>query len=121
MLKINSTKFGSLKINGKNYRYDRLIIDDQVRPRDYARLKEKYGTGHRIDPEEIDLLISNNPYAIIIGTGQNGVLKVDDFTKEKIKKQKIKLIIDKTPQAIKKFNQLIVEGKKVNALIHTTC
>jgi hypothetical protein len=51
---------------------------------------------------------------------------------DKVEKEGISIILLKTPQAVEKFNQLVeknkplhqsyrYEGKKVNALIHTTC
>ena len=84
-------------------------------------LKGKYGTGHKIDPSELKILISKKPDFIIISTGQNGSLKIDESVRQEVGNKKISLITLETPKAIKKFNQLIKQNKKINALIHTTC
>lgn len=118
-MKIDSTKFGSVVVNGKKY-HDILIIGQKIIPRNYNLLKEKYGSGHKIASWELNLLLKENPEIIIIANGQNGVLQVDQIIEKKIKNKNIKLLILKTPEAIKKYNQLI-KNNKVNILIHTTC
>jgi len=44
---INSTSFGKITINDIEY-IQVLIIGDKVLEREYAKLKETFGTSHRI-------------------------------------------------------------------------
>lgn len=113
---INSTQFGEIVINDKKY-HQVLIIGDKIEERDYKKLEELFNTSHKIGDWEIEKLTSNNSEIIVIGTGQDGAMappRLSDFPN-------IELIVAKTPEAIKIYNEKVKEGKKVNALIHTTC
>lgn len=117
---INSTEFGSITIDGQ--KYDQvLIVGREVRERDRTKLHELFGTTHKIGQWEVEDLLSNKPEVIIIGTGQEGALEVDNWVKNAINSSNIELIIQKTPEAVEIFNSLTQSGKAVNALIHTTC
>ena len=120
MLKINSTDFGSIIIDDKKYNQV-LIIGEKVEEREYDKLKDFFGTSHKIGDWEVNELLRDNPEIILIGTGQNGMLAVDTKVIETISKKGIELIIEKTPEVIITYNKKIQEGKRVNALIHTTC
>jgi len=111
-MNIDSTDFGSIIIDGKKYG-DVLIVNNEILERDWD------SGSHRISTGEAKKLLAGNPDVIIIGTGQAGVLKTDNNIIEKISRN-AELIILKTREAVKKFNELTA-NKKVNALIHTTC
>ncbi|OGZ31963.1 MAG: hypothetical protein A2V69_03590 [Candidatus Portnoybacteria bacterium RBG_13_40_8] len=121
---INSTKFGEIVIDDKKY-HQVLIIGDKVEERDYKKLEDLFNTSHKIGDWEIEKLISNNPEIILIGTGQNGAMaspRLSDFqNRDGGKGRNIELIIEPTPKAISIYNEQIKLGKRVNALIHTTC
>ena len=111
-MNIDSTDFGRIVINGKKYS-DVLIVNNEILERDW-----KSGS-HRVSNSEAEKLLMGNPDIIIVGTGQAGVLKVEGNIMEKIGKN-AELLILKTQEAVKNFNELS-KDKKVNALIHTTC
>jgi hypothetical protein len=113
MIKIDSTSFGQVVINGQSFG-DVLIVGGEIKPR------RRIGSSHRIGLSEVEALLSQAPDVILIGTGQSGVLKVDSISKQRITASGAELIILPTPAAINKFNEL-VKTKRVNALIHTTC
>jgi len=120
MVRIDGTQFGEVTIDKKKY-HQVLIVGDRIEERDYKKLKELFDTAHKIGDWEIEALLSNNPEIIIIGTGQNGAMVVDDESAKKLKAKSSELIVAKTPEAIEIYNDRIKKGKKVNALIHTTC
>jgi len=117
---INSTKFGEVVIDNKRYNQV-LIIGGSVIERDYKKLEELFGTSHKIGGWEIEDLLKENPEIIIIGTGQDGMMEVDEDILEDLKKRNIEVITEITPEAIKIYNGKVKAGKRVNALIHTTC
>ncbi|MFA5880534.1 MAG: MTH938/NDUFAF3 family protein, partial [Candidatus Margulisiibacteriota bacterium] len=82
---------------------------------------KEFGTTHLISKEEENKLISENPEIILIGIGMTGALETFPEFDEKIKSLKIKLVKQRSKQAVKTYEKLISENKKVNALIHTTC
>lgn len=117
---IDSTKFGEAIIDNKKY-HQVLIIGDLIEERDYKKLEELFGTSHKIGDWEMEKLLSNNPEIIVIGTGQNGAMALDKETIEKLQNKKTEVIIETTPKIIEIYNNQVKLGKRVNALIHTTC
>jgi hypothetical protein len=119
---IGEYRFGFITIDGKNYDSDvEVRWTDEILP---LVFKER----HKIGVEEVKRAINQKPNTIVIGTGESGLAKVTDEAKEKIKKNGIKFIIDKTEEAVKTFNVLKEdseeeEGKqeRVIGLFHLTC
>jgi len=117
---INSTKFGDITIDDKKY-HQVLIIDDEIKERDYEKLKKLFGTSHKIGDWEEKELLADSPEVIVIGTGQDGALVVNNDFSNKVKNKGIEFFIEKTPEAMEFYNNEYASGKAVNALIHTTC
>ena len=119
---IDSTQFGEVVVDNKKY-HQVLIIGDKVEERDWEKLKKLFDTTHKIGDWEIKELISNNPEIIIIGTGQNGAMASEEPAANLRKQagESIEIIMAETPKAIETYNEKVKSGKKVNALIHTTC
>lgn len=110
---IDSVEWGKIVIDGQEYK-QALIVDGKVFERDSEKLHQLFGTSHKIGDWEIEQLLSGKPEIIIVGNGFDGVLEVNAKLGKEVK-------ILKTPQAVEEYNRLSEEGKKVNALIHTTC
>lgn len=119
-LNIDRIKWGKIIVGDKEY-HDILFFGDTLEERDYERLKELFGTSHKIGDWEVKKLFSKDPEMIIIGTGWAGVVKVPPAIEKEAKHRGINLKLFKSPKAVKEFNKLTKEGKKVNALIHSTC
>jgi len=117
---IDSTKFGEIKIDGKKYGQV-LIIGEAVLERDEEKLRRLFDTTHKIGDWEIEQLLEGNPEVVIVGTGQSGALQVEEMFSERMQKSGIEVIAAIAPQAIEIYNKKTEQGKKVNALIHTTC
>lgn len=120
MLKIDKVSWGKIKIDGQKY-HQVLIIGDQIIERDKARLKKLLETDHLIGEWEKKELFSNQPEVILVASGWSGILKVDKEFRNEAKIKRIELKIVLTPRIVKEYHQLVKEGKRVNALIHTTC
>jgi hypothetical protein len=114
MVKIDSTSFGKIVIDGKEYKHD-VIIDCK------GRIKEaKTKIRHLFSKDEFEELSKENPEIIIIGNGQYSAMEVEEEVKRLAKERKIELIVLPTPEAIKKFNEL-GKNKRVCAYFHVTC
>lgn len=119
---IEEYQFGSITIDGKNYRYD-------IEARWTGEVLEwRRQESHIINNEAVARAINHNPDTIVIGTGECGIAKVNEETKNFIQEKGIKLVIDKTEEAIKTFNVLKEESAeeegeqdKVIGLFHLTC
>ena len=120
MAKIDKVSWGKVKIDGQKY-HQVLIIGDRVIERDGDKLRELFGTTHRIGDWEQKLLMSKNPDVVLIANGWSGVLKVEEEFKKRLKANGIEMKTILTPKVIKGYEALVQKGKRVNVLIHTTC
>jgi hypothetical protein len=120
MLHIDSTQFGEVIVDGIFF-HQVLIIGDKIEERDYKKLQELFDTSHEIGEWEIEKLLKGDPQVIIVGTGQNGAMIVEDEIVKKFRDLGIDTIIDTAPKAIGIYNEQVKLGKRVNALMHTTC
>lgn len=115
---IDGAAFGSVTINGIKYDHDIYVLPNgKVMRRDMAPSRLKYGSSHTIPQEEIEKLITNVEF-FVLGTGHSGVAKLSGEAKELLKERKLSYFELKTPEAVKKFNEIV--GAKA-ALIHVTC
>ena len=111
---IESYSFGEIKINGKEYADDVIILPDRVR--DGWWRKE----GHKLSIEDLKEVIEAKPETLIVGTGYYGFMKVPNEVKEHLMSMKIQLIIEGTKEACKTYNRL-VSTKNIVAAFHLTC
>ena len=119
---IQEYHFGSITIDGKIYTEDvEVRWDGEV-------LEWQRKESHIIDIETIKRAVEQGPEVIVIGTGESGMAKITEETRNFIKEKGIELIIDKTEEATKTFNviceeSLEEEGRqaKVVGLFHLTC
>lgn len=119
---IEEYKFGSITINGKTYNHDvEVLWTDEV----VEWWREE---SHVIYLEDIEEAVALKPDTIIIGTGESGIAQVDEKAKKYITEKGIKLIIDKTEDAVKTFNVISGDSEeeegeqnKVIGLFHLTC
>ena len=78
--------------------------------------------GHDLTPEMIAGIYGKGVEVLIIGNGVNGALQCPESVKESIKAHGInEVIVLKTPDACKKYNELYHQGRKVALLAHGTC
>jgi hypothetical protein len=119
---IEEYRFGFIKINGKDYDHDvEVKWTDEVLP---LIMKER----HKIGLEEVKRAINQKPDTIAIGTGESGLVEITPEAQEEVRRNGIKLVIDKTEEAVKTFNVLKEDSKeeegkqeKVIGLFHLTC
>ena len=71
---------------------------------------------HFVGFSEIEGLLKEGPDVLIVGTGYDNLVQVE----ERIAALPTVVILP-TPQAIRRYNELRDEGKRVAAIIHSTC
>lgn len=111
---IDSYSFGTIVINGKKYSSDVIIYPSRIDSKWWRR------EGHSLYLEDIEEILRQDPDILIIGTGAYGAMNVPEKVREKIRELGIELIIDKTPSAVKTYNELI-SSKEIIAALHLTC
>lgn len=114
---VTDFKWGRIEVGPKNYK-DCRLWPDHSESWDWKKTNTQHVPGIQIADlqdfiDKIDI--------IVLSEGVDGVLKIKPDTIEYIKKANKKLIIARTPKAIKKYNKLAAAGEKVGALLHSTC
>jgi len=118
-LKIDSTNFGSITVDGEIFDHDILIrLNGQVEKREKALSKEVYGTSHKVSLEEAKYIYEEGTEKIIIGTGQTGFVKLSEEAEDFFTGKKCGIELFPTPWAIERWNEL--EGR-IAAMFHVTC
>lgn len=109
---IKNYEFGKIRINGNSYTHD-IVINGSGRIDHWLRR-----TGHNVEISDVGPFI-HDAKVVIIGTGGSGMMKVPPETIEFIEGKGIKLIIEKTPEAVKAFNKKRSENSV--GMFHLTC
>ena len=117
--KIDSTKFGSITIQGETIENDVVIrLDGEVEKRKKKLSKAVYGTSHTISLDEAKHLYQAGAEKLIIGTGQTGQVELSDKAAEYFKKKKCQVKLLPTPEAMRAWNK--AQGP-VLGMFHVTC
>ncbi len=112
MVRIDSVKFGEIRINGKDYFSDMVVFWDgrlEYRPK-----------SHIFSPDEFLAVARRKPDAVVVGTGTTGIVKVPEEVVMLAENRKIKLFIETTDKAVDVFNGLVADNKKAVAVMHVT-
>ena len=110
---IDSYSFGHIKIDGKSYYNDVIIFPEKIRGSWWRK------EGHKLQVEDLRTVFDYKPNVLIVGTGSSGFMEVPAETREHIRKQNIKLVVEKTKTACDTYNK--IKGEKVVAALHLTC
>ena len=120
-MKIDSTEFGSITINGTTYTHDILIqLSGEVVKRKKKLSKKHYGTSHIISLEEAEHVFEKGCDTLVLGTGQYGNVKLSPEAAEFFEHHGCRVILKPTPEAIETYNKAIRKAKAIG-LFHVTC
>ena len=110
---ISDYRFGRIVIDGKTYTSDVIVYPDRVDPSWWRK------EGHSLDPDDLAAVAAAGPEAVIIGTGDSGMMEVPTHTRTFLEKKGITVLIEKTGRAVHLFNEQ--RGRKVIGAFHLTC
>jgi hypothetical protein len=120
-MKIDSTEFGSITVNGTNYSHDILIrLSGEVVKRKKKLSKKYYGTSHIISREEAEFIYENGCDMLVVGTGQYGNVTLSPEAAEFFEKHGCRTILQPTPDAIGTYNKTRGKAGTIG-LFHVTC
>lgn len=111
---IENYTFGRITVNRMEYSNDLIIFPDKVKSNWWRR------EGHLLNVEDIQEILDFKPEVLIIGTGMNGIMEVNDEVQTKLSEGGIEFYIERTPKAVELYNRICQEKKTVAAL-HLTC
>jgi hypothetical protein len=109
--------FGSVKIDGINFKHDVIIDRGKVRKRKKKPSKKfRRQFGHT--PVSVEEKVPWECRRLVIGTGRHGSLPVMEEVKGEAHRRKIELVILPTDEAIDTFAR---NPDATNAILHVTC
>ena len=112
MVKIDSSTYGSVTIDGVKYGHDVYVFPSgRVEEREY---------GHTFTRDQVEYVLKENPDVVVIGKGTSGLANLSSDARALLEKRGVKIIEAYTPAIVDKFNELS-KTKKVAAIIHVTC
>ena len=104
-----------IRIKGRMYQSDVKIIGGEVQANWWRK------AGHRLDQDDLSDILENQPDILVVGTGYAGMMRVPDATREALANHGISMQVEKTDSAVRVFNRLYKEGRKVAGAFHLTC
>jgi hypothetical protein len=117
--RIDNTKFGSITIEGTASEHDVIIrLNGQVGKRKKKLSKAVYGTSHIVSLDEAKYIYEEGAERLMIGTGQQGMVKLSNEAAEYFKRRKCQVELLPTREAIQVWNE--AEGAVIG-LFHVTC
>ena len=111
---IDSYQFGQIIINGKQYHSDVIIFPDRLQD-DWWR-----NESHELTLEDISGILTENPEALIVGTGASAQMRVLPEVQREAETRHIQLVVEPTLEACEIYNQLS-RFQRVVATLHLTC
>ena len=110
---IESYSFGNITTDGKKYTNDVIILDSKI----ISWWREESHLAQVADFADVPDDIEN----IVIGTGDSGMMKVDEKVLEHFKEKGIEVVMQMSGEAVNTFNELKQQKKKVAGAFHLTC
>lgn len=114
--KIEYYDFGVIVVDNKEYNRD-IIISPSLGIIESWWRKE----GHRLKLIDIRDYLLEKTDLVIIGTGYDGMMYVDNEVIQWFNSRGIEVKIARSREAVEIYNKAIEEGKKVLLFIHLTC
>ena len=99
-MKIESTSFGTITIDGTTYEHDVIIrLSGEVVKRKKKLSKKYYGTSHVLSKDEAKFVFERGCEQLILGSGQMGNVHLSPEAEAYFAKKGCKVLLQPTPEA----------------------
>ena len=112
---ITEFSFGTIVVDGQICNNDIKIVQGRLISNWWRR------SGHSVEVEDVQDVLDANPQILVIGKGQPGYMRTTDSLRGHLQENNIKLIEESTTDAVKIFNRLLGDGKRVAGGFHVGC
>jgi len=102
-------------VDGKSYRKDLILLPDRVLA-DWWREE-----GHSLGEADLADVFEARPEVLIIGTGAHGVMDVPEAIRQALRRAGIETVVERTDEAVGRYNALAEAGRRVAGAFHLTC
>ncbi len=116
-LLVEEYRFGRIRVGGREYTRDIVFTPERVLNPAWWRRE-----GHRLYWSDLERYVEEaEPRVVVVGTGHDGMMKVDMGVVEALKMRGVELVAAPTRDAAKLYNELAARGERVLAAFHLTC
>jgi hypothetical protein len=105
----------SMRVKGKTYTTDLKIIGDTVKDNWWR------SQGHRLLSDDIVDILESRPDVLVVGTGYAGNLDVPAKLRRDLAERGVRLLSERTAEAVDLFNQHRAQEENVAGAFHLTC
>jgi len=118
-MKVDSTEFGSITIDGETYHHDVLIrLSGKIKRRKKELSKKIFGTSHMMSLDEAEFVYEKGSEMLVLGTGQHDNVRLSPEAAKFFTRKGCEVVAQPTPRAISTFNR--AKGRRIG-LFHVTC
>jgi hypothetical protein len=111
---VDDYSFGRIVIEGNVYTSDVIIYPGRV---DASWWRKE---GHYLQEDDLAGVVAVKPDIVVIGTGNSGVMTVPQETVAFLESKGIRVLVERTGEAVETYNRQQGRGKVVGAF-HLTC
>jgi len=118
-MKLEYPAFGRIVVDGRTYDHDIVVYPSgRIEMRKKWLSKDKHGTSHKLDPDELKEYLGEEFDVLIVGTGFYGYLSLLPESRELVKEREV--IEKPTGEAVRVLNELWGK-RRILAIFHVTC
>ncbi len=114
-MQITECRFGEMTLDGVRYDKDLVVHQGEVHPNWFRK------AGHSLCLNDLAIILNDPPEVLVVGCGHLKILRIPDETRGALAERGIDLIGLSTPHAVRRFLELIAEGRRVSAAFHLSC
>ncbi len=111
--------WGKMEIEGLQPGKDFKLWPGGGRPWDWNETGTRHQPG--IQPADVEELLRNRSRVVILSRGQQLQLQTMPETFDLLDRQGIAVHVEETTAAVKRYNELAEQRKRVGGLFHSTC
>jgi hypothetical protein len=115
-MRIDSYSFGGIRIDGRHYSKDVILLSGEVTSPWWRE-----AGGHVYAVCDLEEVLAAAPEVVVLGTGCYGRVVIPEETRRAFSEVGSEIVVERTGEAVKRFNQLAEAGRDVAAALHLTC
>lgn len=116
---VGENRWGQIEVVGFGRFADVKLWPGGAREWDWKETGTRHDPG--IQPADLDELLAFAPEIVVLSRGRELRLKTRAETIDVLQQRRIELVHAETSEAIARYNDLAGEGRRVAALLHSTC
>lgn len=116
---VGANGWGHLEVEGLGRLRDAKLWPGGGRAWDWNETGTRHHPG--IQPADVEELLQHDPEVVVLSRGRQLRLETCPETISELEARQVRVLQDETGSAIEEYNRLAAGGRRVAALLHTTC